>query len=229
MATGTLIFRPSSDVSLGHSRSSGSNGYSLISDETPDDNSTYIYQTFDSTTSSSASSTFVLTTDYLPRYKIRVTEARLHSRATKSGNGETASYSCRFAAGTSSGGSSDNAMTSATLSNGYRDASSTSTALMNTINSLLSSGTFPVISVTVSTTGTKSDSKLAGNGYARITQVYAEFDYVIDDEDFQGSIMFKTGSSWVEATRAYKKVNGVWVEQSDLTSVFSSGINYVKG
>lgn len=39
----------------------------------------------------------------------------------------------------------------------------------------------------------------------------------------------KSGNSWIQVTKAYKKVNGSWVEQSDLTTVFESGINYVKG
>lgn len=42
-------------------------------------------------------------------------------------------------------------------------------------------------------------------------------------------LYFKDGSTWVEAVKVYKKVNGSWVEQSDLTSVFVSGTNYVKG
>ena len=42
-------------------------------------------------------------------------------------------------------------------------------------------------------------------------------------------IYFKNNGSWVEATNVYKKVNGVWQSQSDLTTVFSSGTNYVRG
>lgn len=35
--------------------------------------------------------------------------------------------------------------------------------------------------------------------------------------------------TWVEATEVYKKVNGVWAKQTDLTNVFDTGTNYVKG
>jgi len=42
MASGTITFRPSADVSLNHTCSTGSAGYSLIADATADDNSTYI-------------------------------------------------------------------------------------------------------------------------------------------------------------------------------------------
>lgn len=36
----------------------------------------------------------------------------------------------------------------------------------------------------------------------------------------------KQDGSWVEVAKAYKKVNGTWVEQTDVTSVFQTGINY---
>ena len=36
----------------------------------------------------------------------------------------------------------------------------------------------------------------------------------------------KLGGSWIEAAAVYKRVNGSWVEQSDLTNVFESGVNY---
>lgn len=45
----------------------------------------------------------------------------------------------------------------------------------------------------------------------------------------QDKILFKDGSTWRQATKVYKKVNGAWVEQTDLTNVFTSGGKYVKG
>lgn len=42
----------------------------------------------------------------------------------------------------------------------------------------------------------------------------------------QDKIYIKLNGSWVEAITVYKKVNGSWVEQTDLTSVFDSGVNY---
>lgn len=42
-------------------------------------------------------------------------------------------------------------------------------------------------------------------------------------------IYFKVNGAWTEATKSYKKVNGEWIEQADLTTVFQSGVNYVKG
>lgn len=45
----------------------------------------------------------------------------------------------------------------------------------------------------------------------------------------QSAIYFKNGSTWTQATAVYKKVNGSWVQQSDLTNVFDSTKNYVRG
>lgn len=178
MASGTLIFRPSADVSLNHSLSSGSVGYRLIADETPDDNSTYISQTLSATDSTSVSSVFTLTCAELPPYSFKITAVRLYARGAKGNNGETASATCYFAAGSASGGSSNNAAVSGTLNTSYATSNATSDSLMTEINSYVENdGEFPIISVKVTTTGTKSSNKNASNGYARITQVYAEFDY----------------------------------------------------
>ncbi len=38
-----------------------------------------------------------------------------------------------------------------------------------------------------------------------------------------------TGGGWTLVAQAYKKINGSWVQQSDLTTVFNSNTNYVKG
>lgn len=42
-------------------------------------------------------------------------------------------------------------------------------------------------------------------------------------------LYFKDNGSWVAAVKAYKKVNGAWVEQSDLSTVFDSTTNWRKG
>ena len=179
MASGTLIFRPSADVSLNHACSTGSAGYALIADATADDNSTYISQTLSATNSTSMSSTFTLTVDgELPPYSYKITATRLYARGVKGNNGETASATCYFAAGTAAGGSSDSAAVSSNLNTSYTTGTATSDSLTSDINTYIESNSeFPIISVKVTTTGTKSSNKNANNGYARITQIYAEFDY----------------------------------------------------
>lgn len=48
-------------------------------------------------------------------------------------------------------------------------------------------------------------------------------------EPGSNALYVKQNGAWTEVTAAYKKINGSWVEQSDLTTVFSSGTNYIKG
>ena len=43
------------------------------------------------------------------------------------------------------------------------------------------------------------------------------------------TIYYKNSGTWTEVASVYKKVSGVWVLQSDLTNVFDSSTNYVKG
>lgn len=45
----------------------------------------------------------------------------------------------------------------------------------------------------------------------------------------QPKLFVKKNGSWVEVATAYKKVNGSWVVQSDKTTVFQNGVNYLKG
>lgn len=38
----------------------------------------------------------------------------------------------------------------------------------------------------------------------------------------------KDNGSWKQVTTVYKKINGVWVEQTDLASLFDTNMNYLK-
>ena len=42
-------------------------------------------------------------------------------------------------------------------------------------------------------------------------------------------MMMKVSGAWQEVTTVYKKVNGVWVEQTELSTLFDTSTNYVKG
>lgn len=41
------------------------------------------------------------------------------------------------------------------------------------------------------------------------------------------TMWFRKNGAYTAGTKTYKKVNGLWVEQTDLTQVFDSGTNYV--
>lgn len=51
---------------------------------------------------------------------------------------------------------------------------------------------------------------------------------VVIGSQAQPKLFVKQSGTWVEVSKAYKKVNGSWVEQ-DITTVFNSTDNYLKG
>lgn len=54
-------------------------------------------------------------------------------------------------------------------------------------------------------------------------------DHTIVVTEVTDKLLIKYENAWVEAAKVFKKVNGSWVEQSDLTTVFDSGTNYKYG
>lgn len=41
------------------------------------------------------------------------------------------------------------------------------------------------------------------------------------------SIYYRDQDVWIKATEVYKKVNGAWVKQSDLTAVLENNTRYI--
>lgn len=68
------------------------------------------------------------------------------------------------------------------------------------------------------------------SGYVyTITAIATDHTIVVTSGGATDTIYFKDNNSWVAATKVYKKVNNTWVQQTDLTNVFDSSTNYVKG
>lgn len=68
------------------------------------------------------------------------------------------------------------------------------------------------------------------SGYVyTITSVTTDHAIVVTAAGGSDVILFKSGGSWVQAAKAFKKISGAWVQQSDLTAVFDSSKNYVRG
>ena len=65
--------------------------------------------------------------------------------------------------------------------------------------------------------------------YYDLTNIVADHTIIVTDAGVTNKILFKNNGSWIEAVRVYKKVNGSWVQQTDLTSVFDPNTHYVKG
>ena len=61
-----------------------------------------------------------------------------------------------------------------------------------------------------------------------IANISADHIIVVTSGGETSKLYVKMGGTWVEAT-PYKKVNGSWVLQTDVTSVFNSSNRYIKG
>ena len=195
----TLILRPVSDESLNHSCNSESSGYSLISESSADDDSTYIYQTVSSTSSASVTSSFTLG-GTMPSGSFKITGATLYVRGRSSAN---YTYSGTYQL------SIDSSASSMSLSTRYQTSSSTGVAT-SLINNTYTSSNFPSLSVTITTAGNKSSSKNS-SFQIRITQIYLELEYeeIIEDPS---AYYVKVDGRWRKVLTAYRKVNGAWEE-----------------
>lgn len=68
------------------------------------------------------------------------------------------------------------------------------------------------------------------SGYVyTITSVTTDHTIVVAAAGGSDVILYKSGSSWVQAAKVFKKVSGAWVQQSNMTAVFDSSKNYVRG
>lgn len=167
MATGTgsVIYRPSADKSLAHNVSSGSKGYSMLSEASQDGDSTYVYQSLTSTSSSTKKSTFTMSPVSAIPEGATVTSVVLHVVARDSNDNVTATLTGAVVIG----GSEKSVIGSSTLTTSYQDYT----------GNLTVSGSADTVAVAISTSGRKSSSK-DDSGYIRITQVYLEVNYSYD-------------------------------------------------
>ena len=62
-----------------------------------------------------------------------------------------------------------------------------------------------------------------------LTNIQAAHTLIVQVGTVVTTLYFKNGSSWRAVSKVYKKINGHWVEQVDLTSVFNSSYTYRKG
>lgn len=68
------------------------------------------------------------------------------------------------------------------------------------------------------------------DGYVyTISNVVADHTIVVKSGGQTAFLYFKNNGVWTAASKAYKKINGAWVQQSDLTNVFDSTKNWVRG
>lgn len=199
----TYYLRPTSDVTVEHTPSSGSTGYAMIDEATADDDSTYVYFELNNTGSSTQSMTrtsTVVCSATVPEDE-EIERVSVLVRAKIGGTVE----SCTLAA--TSGGSS--AIPSTALTSSYVDyfgslTSSSLTRAGTTISANLSMQT--VLSIAKNKTGN-----------VRITQAYIR----IETKKTFGAYIKQRGE-WVKKP-IYQKVNGSWQLLTSAPSGFSDG------
>lgn len=206
MATGTVIYRPSSDVSLAHSCNSGSSGYVLLSEITADNDSTYIQQDISSTFGGTNTSSFRLSADSQIPTNAKLTSCRVYIIAKKTNTDATATLSATVTVGSSP--SED--ITDVNLTTNYASYNGT-----HTLQDLDATST---VEISVTTSGKKGSSK-DDTSYIRITQIYIEIDYTYTEETGSG-LYFKQNNQWIESKSIYKKENGTWIviDKSEIDS-----------
>lgn len=201
----TLTLRPSADSSLGHTCSSGSAGYALIDDSSADGDSTYIYQSLTSRTSSTHQSVFTF-----PEISVIgiPSSVKLVVSAKDSDDNVTSSLTANL----QQAGVTVASISQSSLSTSYTVYSGTGT---------LSS--FDALTLQLVTTGKKSSTK-DDDGYIRITQAYVEITYT---EVGDYGLYLKQSGTWTKVKGVYKKSAGIWTLQASASDL-STDTNYVK-
>ena len=191
-----LILRPVSDTTLGHTCSSGTSGYSMISETTSDDDTTYISQQITQTTNQTATSTFKLG-GTLPDGVFKITGATIKVRGKSASNG---TYSGTYQLST------DNTTSAITLNETAYTSTTNSNVCDSLIGNMYTKNNFPEISVTITTTGKISQNKAdQASPEIRITQVYLQLEY----EPVLGLAKVYTQNAWHNAL-SYIFINGTW-------------------
>ena len=191
-----LILRPVSDTTLGHTCSSGTSGYSMISETTSDDDTTYISQQITQTTDQTATSTFKLG-GTLPDGVFTITGATIKVRGKSASNG---TYSGTYQLST------DSTTSAITLSETAYTNTTNSNVCDSLIGNMYTKNNFPEISVTITTTGKISQNKAGqASPEIRITQVYLQLEY----EPVLGLAKVYTQNAWHNAL-SYIFINGTW-------------------
>lgn len=227
MATGTITYLPTTQISCTHSLSSGATSYVLIQQN--DGDTTYIYSESgtDKRTSVSKNSSFTCTSNSSIGSNIIITAARIYCIVRKTESTD-ASFSCNVGIGNSQG-TSDTGVNSSNITTSYQSFSNSSNLLLTQINNYITQNLIlPDLRIDLTTTSIRrvQNSQKISNE-VRVTQIYIELDY----ETIETSkIYLKENNVWNEYSKVYIKENGSWVEKSmdQISTIFSTTANYVK-
>ena len=215
----TLILRPTSDISLGHTCSSGSSGYAMLDEEIADDGSTYIQQTINSRSSSSKTSSFKFTAE-MPVSKLKITAIKAYVRATSTSSSSSDSYSLDYTVSINGKTSSSQSMS---LSDSYSTNSvSLSTSTFNLSDVEINNLNNLNFQMSITTSGDRDKNRF----YIRITQIYLEITY---EEIITQKLYLKVNGVYQPVQNVYKKLNNQYVLQNDISSLFNTSTKYKEG
>lgn len=219
---GTFRIKPTSDKNLNHNASSGSNGYSLISEDVADGDSTYIYQTISSNSSASISSRFNLS-GVLPKTNICITSAKLSLTARS--DGDVGGQSC---VGEVRIGDNLQSFQKTGDWGSYTESSAEmNQTLIDAINnSIKSNKTLPTIELQITTAGALNNWK-SDNGTIRLTQTYIEVTY--EETESRSGAYIKIAGTYQEAKDVYQKQNGTYIKITDPSTILNTTIRYING
>ncbi|MBR4983990.1 MAG: hypothetical protein IKY94_15775 [Lachnospiraceae bacterium] len=150
-----------------------------------------------------------------------VSGVKIHVVARRTGTLSNAKCNCYFAVGSDAGGSSaDMGVEVSSLTTTYTDYTASSDAMAEAINNYIATNNaFPTISAKLTNSSSYSSYQI------RVTQIYVELLY----GEINTNLRIKQNNSWTPVTKVFKKVNGSWVEQTDLSSLFNTSTKYIKG
>ena len=215
----SLILRPTSDISLGHTCSSGSSGYAMLDEEIADDGSTYIQQTINSRSSSSKTSSFKFTMA-MPVSKLKITAIKAYVCATSTSSSSSDSYSLDYTVSINGKTSSSQSMS---LSDSYSVKSvSLSTSTFNLSDVEINNLNNLNFQMSITTSGYRDKNKF----YIRITQIYLEITY---EEIITQKLYLKVNGVYQPVQKVYKKINNQYVLQDDISSLFNTLTKYKEG
>lgn len=208
----SIILRPCDNIKVGHS-SSGATGYLALSEEIADNDTTYIYQSYSASKSSSpATLTTTVKMDETCPLNAKYNSAKL-TAVINIGNNSNAKGSFQLAV-MLDGETIETLTSSDTSASAYKTYEYPLSNLCNAINSYIdSNNSIPEITVSyISTaTSTSTSSKSSTVTLLKCTQIYLTLDYT-EVELVSSNIYVKHNDEWFPVTQSFKKLYGEWME-----------------
>lgn len=179
----SIILRPSSDISVGHSKYGASTGYDCINDTTSDDGSTYLYQSISSINYESKTSTFGLSADSLPDENpyISVDSFSISLRGTQDGRSNNDKYALVSVSLTNRGSNTTSTSSTQTVTTGgWVDRTYTITPSAIGLNDVYRINSIPsALSLGLITNGKRYIAGSYANFNFQISQMYVTMNYTV--------------------------------------------------